>query len=78
MLTRVNVDVSRIKSNRETGSRDPVIRVVRDGQEMYTHRLEILGPSAVVYDPTRPGTTCWIETEAEIVLEERQAAASGV
>jgi len=66
MSTRVNIDVARIRSNRETGAAEPVIRVVRNGEVSYAHTIEILGPSRVVYDPAKPGASCWIETDSEV------------
>lgn len=68
MPTRVNIDVARIRRNRETGAGEPVIRVVRNGEISFAHTLEILGPSRVVYDPAKPGTSCWIETDSEVRL----------
>lgn len=70
MMTRVNIDVSRIKNNRETGALDPVIRIVDEDETRFAHYLEILGPCRVVYDPSRSGTTCWIETESELHVVE--------
>ncbi len=76
-MTRVNIDVSRIKNNRENGSRDSVIRIVDGAETRFAHYLEILGPCRVVYDPTRPGTTCWIETDSALrVVEENLVAGS--
>src|SRR5271167_4751960 len=70
LMTRVNIDVSRIKKNRENGSLDPVIRIVDETETRFAHYLEIQGPCRVVYDPSHPGTTCWIETDAELVVVE--------
>jgi hypothetical protein len=67
MPIRVNIDVARLRKNRETGATEPVIRIVRNGEVSFAYTLEILGPSCVVYDPTRSGTSCWIETDSEVI-----------
>ena len=42
-----------------------------DHDNDYGHKVEILGPSKVVYSPDKPlscGARVWIETEAEVKI----------
>lgn len=69
MKTIIHVNQHVIKSNRKTGTVDPVLTVKTYKSNTYAHEVEILGPSKVVYSPDKPlscGAHVWIETQAEV------------
>lgn len=71
MLARIHVNQHVIRSNRETGAREPVITVKSARGNQYASEVVIRGPSKVVYRPDHPlpcGATVWIETESEVEL----------
>jgi hypothetical protein len=52
------------------GTNDPVITVKTSKSNTYTHKVEIKGPSKVIYSPDKPlscGAKVWIETESEVI-----------
>jgi hypothetical protein len=52
------------------GTKDPVITVKTSKSNIYTHEVDIKGPSKVIYSPDKPlscGAKVWIETESEVV-----------
>lgn len=70
MKTIIHVNQHKIRANRKNGTDDPVIAVKTYKETIYTHSVEILGQSRVVYRPEKPlscGARVWIETEAEVV-----------
>jgi len=69
--TKIHVNQHVIKKNSKTGERNPVLTVKSGSSNIYAHRVEILGPSFVVYSPDKPlscGAKVWIETESEVVI----------
>jgi hypothetical protein len=69
MITRIHVNQHIIKSNRQTGDRQPVITIKSRVGNRYAHSVKINGPAAVIYSPDKPlpcGATVWIETESEV------------
>ncbi len=75
MKTYISIDRDRIESNRIDGLDLPVIYVEEEGPGLtlmpgWCRRVEISGPSQVIYDPDyddnghRGGA--WIETEAQV------------
>jgi hypothetical protein len=67
-----------IKKNSKTGERAPVLTVKQGQKNTYAHSVQILGPSTVIYSPDKPlscGAKVWIETEAEVVIDETQPGA---
>lgn len=69
MKTIIHVNQHVIKSNRKTGSTDPVLTVKTYKTNTYAHEVAIHGPSKVVYSPNKPlscGAHVWIETQAEV------------
>ena len=73
MLSRIHINRHKIDANRKTGARDPVITVKQGRRNTYGDTVKILGPSQVVYRPDKPldcGAKVWIETEAEVIVEQ--------
>ncbi len=71
MKTVVHVNQHKIRSNRKTGDREPVITVKTHRSNDYASEVEIAGPCRVVYRPDSPlscGATVWIETESEVFV----------
>ena len=69
MKKRIHVNMHKIRSNKKYGTNEPVITVKTSQSNTYGHRVEILGPSKVVYRPDKPlscGARVWIETESEV------------
>ena len=70
MKTRIHVNQHKIRSNMKHGTNDPVFTVKTSKSNIYTHEVDIKGPSKVIYSPDKPlscGAKVWIETESEVV-----------
>lgn len=65
-LTRIHINMHVIRRNKKHGEDEPPIAIRRQGKKTrYAHRVDILGPSSVIYSPEKPlscGARCWIET----------------
>jgi len=71
MKTIIHVNQHVIKANRKNGTNNPVLTVKTYKDNKYAHKVEILGPSKVVYSPDKPlscGAHVWIETQNEIII----------
>jgi hypothetical protein len=71
MKTRIHVNQHVIRSNRKTGSSEPVLTAKNYKDNVRCNEIEIAGPCKVVYSPDKPlscGATVWIETESEVVV----------
>lgn len=67
----IHINRNVIQSNAKNGTNEPVCRVEQDKDISYWHRVKILGPCEMIYDPEHPlkcGAKLWIETEAELSL----------
>ncbi len=72
MITRIHVNQHNIKRNRKEGTNLPVLTVKDYTQNRYGHRVEIKGPSYVVYQPCDPlscGAQVWIETHSQVTVK---------
>ena len=72
MLKRIHVNQHNVRSNKKNGTNKPVITVKTSKSNNYAHRVEVLGPSKVIYRPDKPlscGAKVWIETTAEVILK---------
>jgi len=74
---RIHVNQHKIKSNRKTGDREPVLTVKTYKDNTYCHEVLIEGPCKVIYSPDKPlscGARVWIETEEDVrcVLREEE------
>ena len=70
MKTKIHVNQHKIRSNMKHGTNNPVITVKTSKSNIYTHEVDIKGPSKVIYSPDKPlscGAKVWIETESEVV-----------
>ena len=73
MKTYIHANQHVIKSNRINNENNPVLTVKTYKSNTYAHAVEILGPSRVVYSKDKPlscGARVWIETEAEVIINE--------
>jgi len=72
-LKRIHINQHVIRANAKSGDRNPVITVKTSKSNEYAHAVHIMGGSTVVYNPDKPlscGAKVWIETNAEVVLEQ--------
>ena len=72
-LKRIHINQHVIRANAKSGNRNPVITVKTSKSNEYGHTVHIMGGSTVVYSPDKPlscGAKVWIETNAEVVLEQ--------
>ena len=77
MKKRIHVNQHKIKSNRKTGDREPVLTVKTYKDNTYCHEVLIEGPCKVIYSPDKPlscGARVWIETEENVrcILREEE------
>ena len=73
-LKRIHVNRNVMAANAKNGTANPVITVKEGRSNRYAHVVDILGPSRMVYSPDKPlscGAKCWVETEAEVLLDGR-------
>lgn len=73
MKTLIHVNQHVVRSNAQSGARDPVLTVKTYKDNRYAHEVKILGESRVVYSPDKPlscGAKVWIETQAAVEIVE--------
>jgi len=61
----------KINFNRRHATNNPVITVKTSHSNRYAHKVEILGPSTVIYRPEKPlscGARIWIETDSKVKI----------
>jgi hypothetical protein len=69
----IHVNQHVIKSNNKTGERKPVITVKTYKDNRYAKEVYVDGPCKIIYRPDKPlscGAKVWIETVANVSLEE--------
>ena len=74
MKTIIHINRNIIQQNEKRNTRLPVCRVDMNGKTWYGSKVDILGPSSMVYRPDKPracGAKLWIETEAEVVIHDK-------
>lgn len=72
MLKRIHVNQHAIKANARNGTNEPVLTVKTYKSNTYGHRVEIDGPSTLVYSPCNPlacGARVWIETDSVVRVD---------
>jgi SM-20-related protein len=71
--TFVSVDRAKLKEDRASGQRQPVIRVQQGGMTAFGTEAEILGPSRIKYhlEPPPGVPNVWIETDAEVRVSDQ-------
>ena len=60
-----------IRYNKKHNAKRPVITVKMSKENVYGHRVKILGGSDVIYSPDKPlscGARVWIETHSPIIV----------
>ena len=70
MKKRIHINQHVIRANKKNGTHDPAITVKTSKRNTYAHRVEIDGPSSVVYSPDKPlncGARVWVETDAPVM-----------
>ena len=80
MKTRIHVNQHHIRANAK-GADLPVLTVKTYKENRKCNRVSIQGPSTVIYSPDKPlscGAKVWIETEAEVTVDEEPPAAKGL
>lgn len=66
---RIHINQHNIRSNRQIGTRLPVISCKTYKENSYYNELYVEGPCKIVYSPDKPlscGAHVWIETNAEV------------
>lgn len=72
-IKRVHVDKHVIASNLKHGRNEAPVTVQTSQGPLKCYGVDILGPSRFVYRPDKPlscGARLWIETHAEIVMQD--------
>ena len=75
MKTRIHVNQHNIRANAK-GADLPVLTVKTYKQNRRCNKVKVRGPSEVVYSPDKPlscGAKVWIETEAEVEIDDPRA-----
>lgn len=70
----IHINRNIIQQNEKHGRKLPVCRIDMDGKTWYGSRIEILGPSEMIYSPDKPrscGAKLWIETQADVVIHDK-------
>tara|TARA_R100001015_G_C4560847_1_gene120730 strand:- start:527 stop:769 length:243 start_codon:yes stop_codon:yes gene_type:complete len=70
MKKRIHINQHVIRANKKNGTNDPAITVKTSKNNYYASRVEIDGPSSVVYSPDKPlncGARVWVETDATVM-----------
>ena len=71
MKKRIHINQHVIRANKKNGTSDPAITVKTHKANTYAHRVEIEGPSSVIYSPDKPlscGARVWIETDNTVMI----------
>ena len=74
MKAIIHINKNLKQSNDKHGRTLPVCRVEVDGKTWYGSKVDILGPSSMIYSPDEPrkcGAKLWIETNAEVVIHDK-------
>ena len=74
MKTIIHINKNLKQSNDKHGRSNPVCRVEVGGETLYGSRVDILGPSSMIYSPDKPrkcGAKLWIETAAEVIIHDK-------
>ena len=72
MIKRIHINMHHIRYNKKHNAKKPVITVKTSKENVYGHRVKILGGSDVIYSPDKPlscGARVWIETESEVKIK---------
>jgi hypothetical protein len=70
----IHINKNVMQSNNKHGKTLPVCRVEMGGKTYYGSKVDILGPSSMIYSPDKPrscGARLWIETEADVEIHDK-------
>lgn len=73
MKKRIHGNQHNIRANAKDNWNRPVITVKTSKSNTYTHSVKIKGEAELIYSPDKPlncGAKVWIETMADIVLDD--------
>jgi hypothetical protein len=71
MKKRIHINQNVIRANAKNGTNNPAITVKTHKANTYAHRVEIDGPSSVIYSPDKPlscGARVWVETDDTVMI----------
>jgi hypothetical protein len=71
MKKRIHINQHVIRANKKNGKNKPAITVKTHKANTYAHRVEIEGPSSVIYSPDKPlscGARVWVETDNTVMI----------
>ena len=74
MKTIIHINKNIIQQNNKRKTKLPVCRVELNGKIWYGSKVDILGPSEMIYSPDKPrkcGARLWIETNSEVVIHNK-------
>jgi len=74
LKTIIHINKNIIQQNAKRQTKLPVCRVEIGKKIWYGSKVDILGPSAMIYSPDKPrkcGAKLWIETDAEVVIHDK-------
>jgi hypothetical protein len=72
--TIIHINKNIIQKNIKRGTKLPVCRVELKGKTWYGSKVDILGPSEMIYSPDKPrkcGARLWIETDSEVFIHNK-------
>lgn len=70
----IHINRNILQQNEKNHTSFPVCRVETNGKTYYGSRVDIKGPSSMVYSPDKPrkcGAKLWIETDSDIYIHDR-------
>lgn len=73
-IKRLHVNQHHLRANRKDGGKRPVFTIQTTKGPYYGHHVDIKGPSQLVARPDKPlscGARIWIETRAEVIIEDK-------
>jgi len=74
MKTIIHINRNILQQNEKHGTSKPICRVEVKGKTWYGSKVDILGPSTMVYSPDKPrrcGAKLWIETDSEVIIHDK-------
>jgi len=77
MKTIITVNRHVTARNNKTGAREPVLSIKTWRETRYANRVEIQGPSVLVYSPDKPlacGATTFLETNSLVKVFDPEVA----
>ena len=72
--TIIHINKNLMAKNGKNGMSLPVCRVEIGRSVWYGSRVDILGPSSMVYRPDKPrscGARLWLETDSEVIIHDK-------